>query len=246
MVTLPRTGTFSAFAMIVDINGFGKLAFSDFQGIAQFTGDLLIGGIYRVEKNGGQVVGFMGDAFYAILHDVDSVFNCCSEIAKDMAGLYDDFASSQNTFPFSPKNIGLKIGVEYGLLDTGHIYSRFLDETIIFRPLTKDNLYSIIDIEMKKMSKRLAEQGIRLELSLEARDFLIEKGYNPDFGARPLRRAIEQSVEDQLSESILRGDFKGVDLVKIHRDGEKLRFESVNTKGEQPTETAAAAPADAT
>jgi len=138
MVTLPRTGTFSAFAMIVDINGFGKLAFSDFQGIAQFTGDLLIGGIYRVEKNGGQVVGFMGDAFYAILHDVDSVFNCCSEIAHDMAGLYEDFASLQGSFPFSPKNIGLKIGVEYGLLDTGRIYSRFLDETIIFtgKPVT--------------------------------------------------------------------------------------------------------------
>src|SRR3982751_5867971 len=56
-----------------------------------------------------------------------------------------------------------------------------LDETIIFRPLTKDNLYQIIDIEMKKMAKRLAEQGIRLELTPEARDFLIEKGYNPDF-----------------------------------------------------------------
>ncbi len=138
MITLPRSGTFSAFAMIVDINGFGKLAFSDFQGIAQFTGDLLIGGIYRVEKNGGQVVGFMGDAFYAILHDVESVFNCCSEIAQDMASQYEDFASSQNSFPFSPNNIGLKIGVEYGVLDTGRIYSRFLDETIIFtgRPVT--------------------------------------------------------------------------------------------------------------
>src|SRR3954468_3791520 len=127
-----------------------------------------------------------------------------------------------------------------------------LDETIIFRPLTKENLYTIIDIEMKKMSKRLHEQGIKLELTMEARDFLIDKGYNPDFGARPLRRAIEQSVEDQLSESILRGDFKGIDLVKITRDGDKLRFESTNTKGDAaPAEPAAAgaggaAAADAT
>ncbi|HVT83524.1 MAG TPA: ATP-dependent Clp protease ATP-binding subunit [Phycisphaerae bacterium] len=124
-----------------------------------------------------------------------------------------------------------------------------LDDTIIFRPLTKDNLYQIIDIEMKKMAKRLAEQGIRLELTPEARDYLIEKGYNPDFGARPLRRAIENSIEDQLSESILRGDFKGIDLVKIARDGDKLKFESVNTKGERPVEAlpaAGAAPADAT
>jgi ATP-dependent Clp protease ATP-binding subunit ClpC len=122
-----------------------------------------------------------------------------------------------------------------------------LDDTIIFRPLTKDNLYNIIDIEVKKMSKRLNEQGIRLELTQEARDFLIEKGYNPDFGARPLRRAIEQNVEDALSESILRGDFKGVDLVRIHRDGEKLRFESVNTKSEATPAAAGSAPAaDAT
>jgi ATP-dependent Clp protease ATP-binding subunit ClpC len=125
-----------------------------------------------------------------------------------------------------------------------------LDDTIIFRPLNKDNLYTIIDLEVKKMSKRLHEQGIRLELTPEARDYLIEKGYNPDFGARPLRRAIEQSVEDQLSESILRGDFKGIDLVKIHRDGDKLRFEALNTK--EPAATTAttgasgAAAADAT
>jgi ATP-dependent Clp protease ATP-binding subunit ClpC len=124
-----------------------------------------------------------------------------------------------------------------------------LDDTIIFRPLTKDNLYQIIDIEMKKMAKRLAEQGIRLELTPEARDFLIEKGYNPDFGARPLRRAIEHNIEDQLSESILRGDFKGIDLVKIARDGDKLKFDAVNSRSEQPVEAlpaGGAAAADAT
>jgi ATP-dependent Clp protease ATP-binding subunit ClpC len=119
-----------------------------------------------------------------------------------------------------------------------------LNDTIIFRPLTKENLYNIIDIEMKKMSKRLVEQGIKLELDAEAREFLIEKGYNPDFGARPLRRAIEQHVEDALSEAILRGDFKNVDLVKIHRDADKLRFEPINTKAEQAP--AAASSTDAT
>ncbi len=120
-----------------------------------------------------------------------------------------------------------------------------LDETIIFRPLSKENLYSIIDIEMKKMSKRLSEQGIRLELTQEARDFLIDKGYNPDFGARPLRRAIENSIEDPLSEAILRGDYKGIDLVKINRDGEKLRFEAINTKDQSPA-AASGASANAT
>jgi len=121
-----------------------------------------------------------------------------------------------------------------------------LDDTIIFKPLTKENLYNIIDIEMAKMAKRLMEQGIKLELSVEARDFLIEKGYNPDFGARPLRRAIEHHIEDALSESILRGDFKGFDLVKIQRDGDKLKFESVNTKGDSAAATTGGAAANAT
>ncbi|NNM87036.1 MAG: ATP-dependent Clp protease ATP-binding subunit [Phycisphaerae bacterium] len=116
-----------------------------------------------------------------------------------------------------------------------------LDETIIFRPLSKEDLYRIIDIEIRKVTKRLVEQGVGLETTTAAHDFLIEKGYNPDFGARPLRRAIEQYVEDPLSEAILRGEYKQVSKVKIDRDGDSLRFESVPT--EVPPEPAAAAPA---
>jgi ATP-dependent Clp protease ATP-binding subunit ClpC len=114
-----------------------------------------------------------------------------------------------------------------------------LDETIIFKPLSKENLYNIIDIEVKKVTKRLVEQGIKLETTPEAHEFLIEKGYNPDFGARPLRRAIEQHVEDPLSEAILRGEYKNVGVVKISRDGDKLKFDV------QPKEEAAAASAPA-
>jgi ATP-dependent Clp protease ATP-binding subunit ClpC len=123
-----------------------------------------------------------------------------------------------------------------------------LDDTIIFRPLSKENLYAIIEFEVKKVSKRLVEQGIKLEIDQEARDFLIEKGYNTDFGARPLRRAIEQFIEDPLSESILRGEYKGFDVVRISRDPDKLRFEPVNSKTDVVPLIApgAAAAADAT
>ena len=111
-----------------------------------------------------------------------------------------------------------------------------LDDTIIFRPLSRENLYNIIDIEIKKVTRRLVEQGISLETTSAAHDFLIEKGYNPDFGARPLRRAIEQYLEDPLSESILRGEYKEVSLIRIDRDGEVLRFTVVPKTPPPPAE----------
>ena len=76
-----------------------------------------------------------------------------------------------------------------------------LDDTIVFRPLVKDDLYHIIDIELAKVAERIQAKGMDLELDAKAKDFLIEKGYNPDFGARPLRRAISSYVEDPLASS---------------------------------------------
>jgi ATP-dependent Clp protease ATP-binding subunit ClpC len=90
-----------------------------------------------------------------------------------------------------------------------------LDDVIVFRPLSRTNLESIVEFELRKVTRRLVEHGLKIEISTEAKDFLIEKGTNADFGARPLRRAIEQNVEDPLSEEILRGNFKGKDLIKI-------------------------------
>ncbi|HTV48078.1 MAG TPA: ATP-dependent Clp protease ATP-binding subunit [Phycisphaerae bacterium] len=113
-----------------------------------------------------------------------------------------------------------------------------LDDTIIFRPLSKDDLYRIIDIEIQKVTKRLTERGIKLETTQAAHDLLIDKGYNPDFGARPLRRAIEQFVEDPLSESILRGEYKDAQMVKIDRDGDSLRFTAIKKTDEAATAAA--------
>jgi ATP-dependent Clp protease ATP-binding subunit ClpC len=81
-----------------------------------------------------------------------------------------------------------------------------LDDIIVFRPLTKEDLVQIIEYEVNKVAKRLAQQGINLELDQAAKDFLIERGYNPDYGARPLRRAIGTFIEDPLSELLLSGD----------------------------------------
>ena len=98
-----------------------------------------------------------------------------------------------------------------------------LDDVIVFRPLTRENLVSIVDYETAKLVKRCAEQGWTLELDQTAKDFLIEKGYNPDFGARPLRRAIEHFVEDPLSEAILRGEIREGQSARVIRpEGEKV------------------------
>ena len=95
-----------------------------------------------------------------------------------------------------------------------------LDEIIVFRPLIKDDLYNIIEIELAKVRERLKSKNIELELDKAAKDFLIEKGYNPDFGARPLRRAIGQFIEDPLAESLLSGDFKSGQRISVTRKEE--------------------------
>jgi ATP-dependent Clp protease ATP-binding subunit ClpC len=99
-----------------------------------------------------------------------------------------------------------------------------LDDIIVFRSLIKEDLQQIVDIELKKVFKRLEEKGLKLVLTPEAREHLIEKGYSPEFGARPLRRAIEHLLEDPLSEELLRGNFQGKDTINVRvqeTDGEK-------------------------
>src|SRR4051812_36672187 len=108
-----------------------------------------------------------------------------------------------------------------------------LDDIIVFRGLTNEDLKRIIDIELGKVSKRLVEKGLKLVLTEEARQFLIEKGSNREYGARPLRRAIEQNLEDPMSEDLLRGTFSGKDTINVvvrEENGEKkLAFEAVKS-----------------
>jgi ATP-dependent Clp protease ATP-binding subunit ClpC len=83
----------------------------------------------------------------------------------------------------------------------------------------------IVDYELNKVFKRVIEHGLDLRLDQNARDFLIDKGYNPEYGARPLRRAIESYIEDPLSEKMLRGEFKDKNYIDISvLDEEHLKF----------------------
>jgi ATP-dependent Clp protease ATP-binding subunit ClpC len=116
-----------------------------------------------------------------------------------------------------------------------------LDDTIVFHPLTREDLRSIVDIELRHVQQRLKQQGFAVSISDDVRDFLIEKGYNPDFGARPLRRAIEQFIEDPLAEEILRGAFVGKGLVAISMKDSHPFFDFIR----DPSEGEAAKPVEA-
>ena len=111
-----------------------------------------------------------------------------------------------------------------------------LDDVVVFHSLNKENLKVIVDIELAKVRARLADRGLELVLTDEAKDFLISKGYNPDYGARPLRRAVENYIEDPLSEEILRGSFKGKELISVTVEGaddlQRLAF-NATAKGEK-------------
>jgi ATP-dependent Clp protease ATP-binding subunit ClpC len=96
-----------------------------------------------------------------------------------------------------------------------------VDDIIVFRSLNKGDMKNIIDIELAKVIKRLKETGLKLVLADEAKDLLIERGYSPEFGARPLRRAIEHLLEDPLSEELLKGAFQGKDTITVRVQGEE-------------------------
>ena len=99
-----------------------------------------------------------------------------------------------------------------------------LDGMIVFRHLDKPELNKIVDLEVKKIINRLQEQEIELILDESAKDLLIEKGYDPANGARPMRRAVEKYIEDPMSEEILKETFKANDKVRATKDGDVLAF----------------------
>ncbi|QPM67022.1 ATP-dependent Clp protease ATP-binding subunit [Atribacter laminatus] len=102
-----------------------------------------------------------------------------------------------------------------------------IDELIVFKPLKQEEIEKIVDLMMKETIKRLAEQSITVELTPEARTKIAKEGYDPNFGARPLRRAIQRMVEDPISDLILKGTFKEGDRILIGLEEESLRFDKM-------------------
>ncbi len=118
-----------------------------------------------------------------------------------------------------------------------------VNDVIVFRHLTKENLTHVVDLELGKVRGRLEEKGLAINLSDEAKEFLIKKGSNTDYGARPLRRAIESFIEDPLAEELLKGEFAGKDTINVEvkkvGDKKQLTFEGLKTKEDEPEPVAA-------
>ncbi len=106
-----------------------------------------------------------------------------------------------------------------------------IDDVIIFHPLTGEHLKSIVDLLICEVEKRLAERNIKLEVNDEAKAWLVKRGYDPVYGARPLRRAIQKYVENPLSTRILQGEFKEGDAITIGLQDDNLSFTATKTAG---------------
>lgn len=107
-----------------------------------------------------------------------------------------------------------------------------VDEVIIFRSLGKKELKKIVELELEEVKGRLKEKQIEIELTSKAKDFLIERGYDPNYGARPLRRAIQRYVEDPLAEEMLKKKFENARIISVDVDkaGTGLTFKAKNSK----------------
>ena len=99
-----------------------------------------------------------------------------------------------------------------------------LDDVIVFRSFTKPDLITILSLEVDKVIERLRHKNLSLALDDKAKDFLVEKGYDPQYGARPMRRAVERFFEDPLAEEILKGNLREVEPILVTTNGDKLVF----------------------
>ena len=113
-----------------------------------------------------------------------------------------------------------------------------LDELVVFHMLEKGDLNKIVDLEVSKLVQRLNEKDITLNLAESARDLLVKEGYDPDYGARPMRRAVERFLEDPLAEALLTGDIEEGDTVDAHVKEDEVEISFVpQTRKEEPAAT---------
>jgi ATP-dependent Clp protease ATP-binding subunit ClpB len=105
-----------------------------------------------------------------------------------------------------------------------------LDEVVVFSPLERVQIRQIVDIQLRRFAQRLARREIGLELTDAAKDFIGESGWDPQYGARPLKRAIQKLLEDPLAKKVLAGAYPPGSTVRVDRDPSGLTFEAPPAK----------------
>jgi ATP-dependent Clp protease ATP-binding subunit ClpC len=113
-----------------------------------------------------------------------------------------------------------------------------IDEVIVFHKLTKEEITEVVDLLMIRLQKQLAERGVALQLTDDAKELLVEQGYDPTMGARPLRRAIQRLIEDRLADEVLGGNLPEGSTILVDRDGEEMK---VSVQEPEPEKVGAAA-----
>jgi len=145
--------------------------------------------------------------------------NIGAEVARKGAGL--GFAPQKEEFSYA--DMKGKLMEEAKRAFKPEFMNR-LDDLIVFRNLNRGDMTEIVQLEVAKVKGRLKYKDVEINLTSGATEFLIEKGYDPQFGARPLRRAVEKYLQDPLAEEILRGNIKPNEIVEVTVEGDKLAF----------------------
>jgi ATP-dependent Clp protease ATP-binding subunit ClpB len=171
------------------------------------------------------------------------VFNVLLQILDDgrMTDGHGRTVDFKNTILIMTSNVGSQYIQELGglryeemverVMDAlrSHFKPEFLnriDETIIFHNLSQEQLGEIVDIQVERLARRLAEKNIDLIVSQSAKAFVAEKGYDPVYGARPLKRVIQKLIENELSLEILNGNIREGDRVSAERKGDRIVFKT--------------------
>jgi len=173
--------------------------------------------------------GRLTDNYGRVINFKNTVVIMTSNVGTRDIGSTAKMGFTEGDSGFNYERIKEKVGEEIERVFTPEFLNR-VDETIVFHPLTKEELGEIIHIQLKDVHARLAEEGLNLQISPAAIEFLVEHGYDEKFGARPLKRTIQRYLEDALSERILMADFEPGDqiAVDVADDKESLVFATLS------------------
>ncbi|MEN6393741.1 MAG: ATP-dependent chaperone ClpB [Anaerolineaceae bacterium] len=202
-------------------------------------------------EEGGQVTEAVRRRPYSVVL-FDEIEKAHQEVFNVLLQLLDDgrltdgqgrTVDFRNTLVIMTSNLGneLWIGRENGSQDQisrdtithilqDHFRPEFLnriDEIVVFHPLTRQHIAEIVDIQLRHVAQLVAERGFTLEVTEAARQFLAEVGYDPNFGARPLKRAIQRELQDPLALKLLSGEFQEGNIILVDRDEDQLTFTPV-------------------